>query len=213
MLKLRKVKLVRKQTIVHLTLLVLLLSGMMVPTPIPSPISIPEVEAQSCSPPGYYSIGGRTYYRWIANSEPENSSCWNAISGRAAVVQTTTCGWTENTWEFYYNGSISQTFTIPGDLTQPSFNIQYTLDFIDPNDDPWNRFEMQVRDLNTGALLASEFFHGSMGDLYCSSRSFSWNQNLAGHQIQVRLKGTRGYSNTFIRVRDIYVYQLIGPYV
>jgi hypothetical protein len=216
MLKLHKVKLVCKRTIVHLILFVLLLSGMMVPTPIPAPISIPKVEAQSCSPPGYYSIGGRTYYRWLANSEPENSSCWNAIQGRAAVVQTTTCGWTENTWEFYYGGSISQTFTVPNtqEGSLPKFNIQYSLDFIDPNDDPtWNRFEMRVVDLNTGTTLAYDFFDGSMGDLYCSGRSFSWNQNLAGHTIQVRLKGTRGYSNTFIRVRDIYVYQLIGPYI
>jgi hypothetical protein len=212
MLKLNKVNLVRKRSIVHLTLFVLLLSGMIVPTPIPSSVPIQKVEAQSCSPPGFYSIGGHNYYRWLANSEPENSSCWNAIPGRAAVVQTTTCGWTENTWEFYYGGSISQTFTIPSDFTQPGFNIQYSLDFIDPNHDPaWNRFEMRVTDLNTGALLAYDFLDGSMGDLYCSMRSFSWNQNLAGHQIQVRIKGTRGYSNTFIRVRDIYLYQRLDP--
>jgi len=213
MLHLHKAKFLHKGTIVHVTLFVLLVSCVIVPTPVPSPIPVQTVEAQSCSPPGYYSIGGRTYYRWLANSEPENSSCWNAIPDRAAVVQTTTCGWTENAWEFYYNGSISQTFTVPSDWTQPSFSIQYSLDFIDPNDDPWNRFEMQVKDLNTGATLASEFFYGYMGDLYCSGRSFSWNQNLAGHQIQVRFKGTRGYSNTFIRVRDIYVYQLIGPFI
>ena len=217
MLKLHKVKLVCKRTIVHSTLLVLLLSGMMVPTHIPSPISIQKVDAQSgCSPEGFYSIGGHNYYRWLANSEPANNSCWNAVQGRAAVVQTNTCGWTENTWEFYYGGSISQTFTVPlpqsGEISSPRFNIQYTLDFIDPNDDPaWNRFEMRVVDLNTGATLAYDFFDGSMGDLYCSGRAFFWNQDLSGHMIQVRLKGTRGYSNTFIRVRDIYVYQRLDP--
>lgn len=216
MLKLDKVKLVCKRTIVHLTLFVLFLSGMMVPTPIPASISIQKVEAQGgCSPPGQYSIGGRTWYRWLANSEPTGTTCWNVIPGRAAVVQTNTCGWTENSWEFYYGGSISQTFTVPKptDGFHPQFHIEYTLDFIDPNDDPaWNRFEMRVVDLSTGATLAYDSFDGSMSDLYCNGRAFYWNQNLdTERQIQVRFKGTRGYSNTFIRVRDIQVYQLLGP--
>lgn len=214
MLKLQKVC---KRTIVPLTILVLLLSGMMVPTHIPAPISIQQVEAQTgCSPEGFYSIGGHNYYRWLANSEPGNNSCWNAIPS-AVVVQTDTCGWTENTWQFYYGGSISQTFTIPppkppNETTPPRFNIQYTLDFIDPNNDPaWNRFEMRVLDTTTGATLAYDFFDGSMGDLSCSARNFTWNQDLGGHTIQVRFKGTRGYSNTFIRVRDIYLYQRLDP--
>jgi hypothetical protein len=214
MLKLHKVKLACKRTIVHLTLLVLLLSGMMVPTHITAPISIQKVEAQSgCSPEGFYSIGGHNYYRWLANSEPANSLCWNAVQGRVAVVQTNTCGWTENTWEFYYGGSISQTFTVPpNDFSAPRFNIQYTLDFIDPNNDPaWNRFEMRVLDLTTGATLAYDFFDGSMGDLSCSARNFTWNQDLSNHTIQVRIKGTRGYNNTLIRVRDIYLYQRLDP--
>ena len=64
------------------------------------------------------------------------------------------CGWTEKAFEFYYAGSVSQTFTIPETLESahnPSFSIQYTLDFIDPNDHPtWNVFEMKVVDTNTG---------------------------------------------------------------
>jgi hypothetical protein len=132
---------------------------------------------------------------------------------RVAVVQTNTCGYTENAWEFYYGGGISQTFTVPNtnDGARPDFSLRYTLDFIDPNDNAaWNRFEMNVVDLTTGATLASEFFNGSMGDLYCSDRFFSWSQNLAGHQIMVRFQGSRGYSNTFIRVRDVYLFQTIS---
>lgn len=58
MLKPHKVKLVCKRTIVPLTLLVLLLSGMMVSTHIPAPISIQKVEAQSgCSLEGFIALG------------------------------------------------------------------------------------------------------------------------------------------------------------
>lgn len=211
MLNFHKAKLTHKRILLHLTLFLLLAGSIVLPAPVPSLVPVRQVEAQSCSPAGYYAIGGRLYYDWIANGLPTNSSCWNFTPGRAAVVQTTTCGETLNAWEFYYAGSVNQTFTIPNDWSYPTFNIQYVVDFIDPNDDPaWNRFEMEVWDQTTGIKLAYDNFNGGMGDLYCSNRSKSWSQNLAGHTILVRFKGSRGYSNTFIRVHHIYLFQRIG---
>jgi len=205
------VKLLHKRTVAQLTLIVLLASAVILPTPIPSAVRVTDAQTVDCSVPKPYFFSNRTWWNWIANNDPSNSSCWSVTPMRVAVVDTNTCGWTEKAFEFYYGGSISQTFTIPETLVdahKPSFSIQYTLDFIDPNDDPtWNVFEMKVVDTNTGTTLATEYFNGSMGDLYCSGRSFTWNQDLAGHTIQVRFKGSRGYNNTFIRVRDIYLFQ------
>lgn len=208
MLNLNNVKLLRKRTIVHLALIVLVVSGVILPTPLPSPLPIGEVEAQSCSPRGIVIFGSSYSYDWIANGEPSSSSCW-AYSRTATsfVTGTTACGWASNAWEFGYGGHISQSFTIPSDMTQPGFAIQYLLDFDDPNDSPWNRFTMEVVDLTTGVQLASDYFIGNMGDLYCSYRSQSWTQNLAGHTIQVRFTGSRAYQSTHIRVRQIGLYQ------
>ena len=207
---LQNVKLLHKRTIAQLTLIGLLVSATILPTPIPS--AVPDTEAQivDCSVPKDYSFSNRVYYQWIANGEPENTSCWTVTATRVAVVETNTCGWTEKAFEFYTSGTASQTFTVSPeeDADKPGFSLQYTLDFIDPHDDlAWNVFEMRVVDTTTGTILATERFNGSMGDLYCSTRRFSWNQNLAGHTIQVRFKGSRGYNDTFIRVRDIFVFQ------
>jgi hypothetical protein len=208
MFNLHNVKLTYKHIIVRLSLITLFVSGVTLPAFIPSPLPVIEVEAQTCSPYGYYNFSNHVFYDWIANGGPSDSSCWSKDPNRVSVVPTT-CGWTSNAWEFYYGGYITQTFTIPSNWTYPNFSIDYILDFDDPNNDPWNRFSMQVRDLTTGALLASDFYHGGMGALHCSGRSQLWSQNLAGHQIQVRFQGTRGYPNTFIRVSFIRLYQQI----
>ena len=208
---LHNVKLLHKRTVAPLILIALLVSAVILPTPIPS--AVPNTEAQDvdCFVPKDYSISNRVYYQWIANSEPASSSCWTVTATRVAVVETNTCGWTEKAFEFYNSGTASQTFLIPlglEDAHKPSFSLQYTLDFIDPHDDlAWNVFEMRVVDTTTGTILATERFNGSMGDLYCSTRRFSWNQDLAGHTIQVRFKGSRGYNDTYIRVRDVFLFQ------
>ena len=208
---LHNVKLLHKRTVAQLTLIGLFMSAVILPTPIPSAVPVTDAQTVNCSVPTPHFFSNRAWWNWIANGEPVNSSCWTVTPMRVAVVDTNTCGWTEKAFEFYYAGSVSQTFTIPETLESahnPSFSIQYTLDFIDPNDHPtWNVFEMKVVDTNTGTTLASERFDGSMGDLYCSGRSFIWNQDLAGHTIQVRFKGSRGHSNTFIRVHDIHLFQ------
>lgn len=207
---LHNVKLLHRRTTAYLTIGVLLVLGVLLPTPIPSMVQVSQ--AQSCSAPGYVVVSGRLLYSWIANGSPADTSCWNPSN--VSVQPTTTCGWSSNAFEFYYAGGISQTFTIPNteDGAKPNFGLSYLLDFIDPNDDAaWNKFEMYVDDLTTGATLAYDSFNGSLGDLYCSYRSVSWSQNLAGHQIRIRFKGSRGYNNTFIRVRNISLFQNINP--
>jgi hypothetical protein len=204
---LQNVKVLHKRTVAQLTLIILLVSGVILPTPIPSAVPVTEAQTVNCSVPTLHTFSNRVWHNWIANGQPLSSYCWSVTPMRVAVVGNT-CGWTEKAFEFYYGGSVSQTFFIPVDAHNSSFQIRYTLDFIDPNDHPtWNVFEMKVVDTNTGTTLASEYFNGSMGDLDCSTRSFTWNQDLAGHTIQVRFKGSRGYSNTFIRVRDIVLLQ------
>lgn len=210
MLNLHNAKLMHNRIIVRLTLVLLVLAGTILPSPTTSLLPVTEVEAQTCPPHGYVTFSWGYWYDWIANGTPLDSSCWGHTN--ASVVSTTACGWTSNAWEFYYAGTISQFFTIPSDWHQPNFGIQYLLDFDDPNNDGvWNKFSMEVKDLNTGAVLASDAFNGSMGDLYCSSRSKSWSQDLAGHQIQVRFKGSRAYQSTFIRIRMIALFQRLAP--
>jgi hypothetical protein len=180
-----------------------LLVGLVATLAVPS---VPSVKATGCSPPGY-QIPFTEYY-WIANGAPADSSCWSHDPARAAVVSTTTCGWTSNAWQFYYGGTISQSFTIPTTMTGQNFSMSYLVDFDDPNNNgAWNKFSMYVQDTTTGAILASDYFDGSMGDLTCAYRSKFWNANLAGHTIQVIFSGTRGFSNTNIRVRQIGLWQ------
>ena len=103
---------------------------------------------------------------------------------------------------------MSQLFTITGEnMHAPSFDMSYEVDFIDPHDDPWNRFSMEVRDLETNTILASEYFFGNMGDLVCARRVHSWNQDLGSHRILVTFNGSRGYNDTRIRVRNISLNQ------
>ena len=206
MSNLHNVKLRHKRISAHLILIAFVLSASLAPTSFP--LSVAEVEAQTCQPQGDVFASNRHWYNYIANGLPSDTSCWTKTN--ASVVSTTTCGWTSNAWQFAFGGSISQTFTVPSDKTQPNFSIQYLLDFDDPNNDPgWNRFELEVWDQTSGVLLAYDSFNGGMGDLYCSLRTLSWSQNLAGHTILVYFKGSRGYFSTFIRVRSIALYQRI----
>ena len=208
---LRNVNRAYKRIIVRLSLVTLFAAFVILPFPTSSPLPVLEVEAQSCSVPTTTMFGSTTYYNWTANGSPSSDSCWSHSSAAAFVTGTTECGQLSpptNAWEFYFGGSISQTFTIPSNRIETNFSIQYDVDFIDPNNDPaWNRFTMSVRDLTTSTQLASDYYDGSMADLSCSLRSRTWTQNLAGHQIQVTFQGSRGYSDTFIRVRNIAQFQ------
>lgn len=208
MSSLRNVNRTYKRVIVRLSLVILFAAFVTLPFPTSSPLPVAEVEAQSCSVP---VLGPTGYYNWIANGTPSSDTCWSHTSAAAFVTGTTECGQFSpptNAWEFYYGGYISQTFTIPSNRTETNFSIQYTVDFIDPNNDPaWNRFSMSVWDQTTSTQLASDYYDGSMADLSCSFRSRSWTQSLAGHQILVHFQGSRGYSNTFIRVRNIALFQ------
>lgn len=161
----------------------------------------------ACAPRGSVVVWSWNY-DWIANGQPTSGNCWN-LSNASFVTGTTTCGTSTNAIAFAYSGSMSQEFTIPAGWTQSHFTLNYDLDFIDPHDDgAWNRFTMTVTDLTTGATLASDSFFGNSGsDLSCAPREKKWTGNLAGHTLRVRMTGSRGYTDTHIRVRRIVLWQ------
>lgn len=162
-------------------------------------------QVQSCAPTGYTYFD---HYDWIANGGPTDDSCWTYDPTRASIVSDSTCGSPSNAWEFNYSGWISQSFTIAAGMTGQQFNMAYYLDFDDPNNDgAWNRFTVSVRDATTGTALASDRYYGNWADLYCARRDLTWSGNLTGHTINVYISGTRGYSDTHIRVRSIYLWQ------
>ena len=161
----------------------------------------------ACAPHGSVNLFIPNY-DWIANGTPLSTDCWSPGYGDTFVTGVTTCGWSSNAIEFGYAGHISQEFTIPAGWTDPNFSVSFLLDFDDPNNDgAWNRYSLAVTDLTTGATLASEYFSGSSGDLYCSRRAKSWTGNLAGHTISVEINGSKAYTNTHIRVSNIALFQ------
>lgn len=197
--------------------LTLILSGITLPslfrTPVPSPLRLPQVEAQTCAPRGGVVIGPGGYYDWIANGLPTSTSCWS--NSGSAVSDFTACGYTTKWWDFgqygTYTGAIAQEFEIPNDMehaAMTNFFIAYTLDFYDPYDDPWwNSFRMEVKDRTTNTILASESHFGDMGDLSCAGRLKVWTGNLAGRKIRVQFKGSRTSTNVRVRVRNIVLGQ------
>jgi hypothetical protein len=167
-----------------------------------------KIEA-ACTPRGEVLIGpGGQYYDHIANGAPTVNDCWSLDPARTTFVSDSSCGYTANAYQFGYAGSLSQTVTIPSDMTQTRWSFEYALDFDDPNNDPaWNRISVTVKDLTTNTILASDSYNGGNPDVLCSVRWKPFTGNLAGHQIRVSFSGSSAYPNTKIKVRKIALYQ------
>lgn len=167
-------------------------------------------EPNSCAQAGYAPIGGARY-DYIANGYPYYDSCWY-INNAAFTTGYTSCGFFTNYWEFNYAGSLTQTLVIPTSHTNTKhLTLYYQLDFEDPNHDgAWNRFTASVIDNTAGRQLGYEFYSGSSPSLSCSDRMIGMSSpvDLAGHSITVTFHGSRGYTNTHIRIRRIYLLQL-----
>ena len=162
-------------------------------------------EPDGCPPLGQPLIGPLPPYDHIANGNPSYDSCWT----KWAATFTTdydSCGNWRNFWEFGYGGSLTQTLTIPSDHHITTLRFSYLLDFDDPHHDAaWNQFSSRVTDTTAGRILGGESRNGSSPSLYCSNRRLTLTSpvDLAGHTIQVRFTGSKGYSDTHIRVRQI----------
>ncbi|SOD01688.1 hypothetical protein SAMN05216486_10112 [bacterium JGI 053] len=163
----------------------------------------------ACAPPGVLVISPGWYYQWIANGTPTSTNCWSPGYGDAVVTATACNDLNTSALEFGYAGGISQEFTIPTDQTAPNFDFSYYLDFVDPNHDgAWNRFTADLVDVTTGVTIYSELFFGNGTQPgLCSHRGKTFVGNYAGHTFQLRLSGSRAYTDTHIRVRSITLIQ------
>lgn len=160
----------------------------------------------TCTAGGYYQQDPR-FYNHIRNGVPNSpDSCWTKTSA-VAVASSTSCGWTANAFEFNgYAQKIEQSFAT-NVLTSNNWSLDYNLDFIDPNNDAaWNKLEVRVYDQNN-QLLATDYYDGGYADVTCTLRSISFTGTPTS--VRVEFKGTRGYTNTYIRVRGIALWQ--GP--
>jgi hypothetical protein len=164
-----------------------------------------------CSPGGPYQQDNR-FHDHVRNGVPSSTSCWTRSGNTLPIVaSSSTCGFSANAWEFTgYAQQISQTFTIPTTdaYTSTNWSFDYLIDFIDPNNDAaWNKFEVRI--YADGVLVASDYYDGGMADAYCSRRSFTFSSNMEGKSVEVLIKGSKVYSDTYIRVRGITLWQ--GP--
>jgi hypothetical protein len=170
-------------------------------------VSLAPAAFAQCEPEGEVIIGGGQFaYDHIANGIPSSDSCWNDTNW-SFVTGVTSCGWSTNAYQIAGLGaSMHQQFDSDSGLSS-NFSLQYLLDFIDPNNDGyWNKFKVEVWDVDTNTLLGSQTYNGSQSDLTCSSRTFNFNAT-PGNTIKVRFSGQKGYTDTYIRVHHIALYQ------
>jgi len=167
----------------------------------------------TCVPAAFASCEAAGYqwypnYDQIANGRPSRDECWNPFNAFYTTQAPSPWGNT-NAYEFNYAGSISQTFVVPADHPQTHWELAYTLEFNDPhNDGAWNRFSMEVRDMTTGTALTWYSFNGAGGDQnWEMHRQGFTTGNIAGHTIRVLFRGSKGYSDTYIRVAGVALWQ------
>lgn len=163
----------------------------------------PNAFGQSCAPAGAYPGGGPPSFDYIANGLPAGPDCWG-LDRATFVTGTTDCGWTSNAFDFDYAGSMGQSFTVPANDHRTHYALSYLLDFEDPHHDAaWNNIWIYVFDATTNTQLASDYYNGAMPDLFCMQRSITYTGDLAGHNIGVHFGGSKGYSDTHVRVRFV----------
>lgn len=169
--------------------------------------AVPAMYGQTCAhPSGTYIFGSTVYTDWVANGAPSSTSCWT-VSG-ATVITDTMCGGTEHAFDFGYQNSVSQTINIPSTATETNWDLIYDLTMVDPHDDGWwDRLTARVYDVTAARTIASQTYWGDDPDVNCSRRDLTFTGNLAGHTIKIIFEGSKGYSDTYVRVRGITLYQ------
>ena len=165
-------------------------------------VLVPSLFGQ-CQPAGAFTGVGPAYpnFDYVANGTPNSATCWSVTN---ATVGVASCG--SNAFEFNYGGNVTQSFTIPtADTSFNTYQLEYTLDFQDPNHDgQWDGLTAQVWDRTANTLLESDSYNGSQPDLSCSRRILAnVSGNRAGHTIEIEITGTRAYTNTHVGVSYI----------
>jgi hypothetical protein len=170
---------------------------------------VPSMAEAQCTPGGWTYVTFGAFYNHIANGGPTFDGCWERSDARTAFVQDNACDFFPYAYKFGYAGSISQVVTVPSNMTQTHWELDYKLDFTDPNNDPyWNRISVTVRDLTTGTVLATDNYSSLSGSsLTCATRRLPFAGNFAGRQLVVNFNGTTAYSNSIIKVRRIELWQ------
>jgi hypothetical protein len=168
---------------------------------------VPAASAQTCTPGGTTCFWYGCFYDHISNGGPSGTSCWSVTN--ASVVTNSVCGFSSTAFEFAYAGEVSQQFTIPSTMTGSNFDLGYLYDVDDPNNDgAWNQLYVEVKDMTTNTILGWKFYSGAGTDVYCGRDDITFTRTgLAGHTLQVRVQGSKAYSDTHIRIRKIFFYQ------
>jgi len=173
-------------------------------------------EPDGCPQTGTGRVGPIPPYDYIANGGPYYDGCWTK-SFTDYVIDYDSCSSFRNYWEFNYAATLTQSLVIPASHTGTThLTFNYELDFDDPNHDgAWNRFTVYIRDTTPGAavlLLGTNTYNGAYPSLYCSKRKIviapvdpttRLPVDLAGHSITISFVGSRAYSNTHIRLKNV----------
>ena len=166
----------------------------------------------TCTPGGFSTGFGPTLwtYEHTANGEFDQNACWSPV--RATHTSSPTCGgilgWSDAGYQFGYLGSLRQTIVVPSDFHAIQWDLDYFIDFIDPNDDGrYNTLSVTIRDLTANRTLASDRYTGASPNISCKRRPVSFTGDLAGHTLSIRIDGSTPYSNTTIRVLSASLWQ------
>ncbi|HSR99260.1 MAG TPA: hypothetical protein VLM79_19545, partial [Kofleriaceae bacterium] len=128
------------------------------------------------------------------------------------VTGQTSCGpfsASHNAFQFNDSSHIQQSFTIPADMTSPSFNLTFMLDFNAPFvHGGQNYIVAEVFDQD-GTPLRYFRYDGTMANLACERKDLDITRDLAGHTILVRFTTQRRDATAFIRVWGVAFFQ--GP--
>jgi hypothetical protein len=170
---------------------------------------------QACPPRGSVIVGPTGFFDHIANGDPASTACWTLTN--AVFVSMPACTPfgppPYNAFQLNYASGVSQQFTIPANMTSPTLDLAFQLDFIDPNHAAFNSIDAEVSDVTAGRSLGTFDFHGGQlippdNGFTCRRVDIQINEVVAGHTLQVRFTGQKGWSDTFIRVHGISFFQL-----
>jgi len=169
--------------------------------------SLAAVPAQSrtCTPYGTFCLFGVCYYDHISNGDPTSLSCWTTGTSLATI---STCGYSQSAFDMFYGTSVSQDITVGAGQTGTTWDFGFYVDFDDPhNDGAYNNILATVYNVTNSATIGTWSWNGANGDLSCSRKDITFSGNYAGKTLRVTFTSHKACSDTYIRVRNIFLDQ------
>lgn len=152
---------------------------------------------------GPYNASGSTWYDYTPSSY-----CWS-WSGNVLPTNLSCVGDPGFAYGLGRGNQITYTFTIdPGDQIFANWSADAFIEFNDPNDDWFNRIDINALVVRNGTTFNYNLFHhnGTMGDLSgCLRRGGSFSAT-HGDRVTIEIKSSNWYSNTTIKSTGAFIF-------